>query len=281
MTGASSGFGKAMAEYCLSQGDKVVATLRKPEALNDLKAKYSPSDLLILKLDVNNRQEIADAFSKVKDTFGRIDVVFNNAAWSVVGELESTKEETARALFETDFWGATHVSLEAVKFFREVNKQKIGGTLVVNSSMVGYAPAPGIGYFSAAKAALEAVHESLLQELDPAWNIKVTLIEPGSFKTNGIDNTTIVPAHPAYTNPALPANFIRHLFENAEQIPMADAMEGVKLIHKLTLEEKLPLRFALGTDSVASFKAHTEAAMANLEAYGSWSSALGAGLPVM
>jgi len=173
------------------------------------------------------------------------------------------------------------VSLEAVKFFREVNGPKVGGTLVVNSSLAGYAPVPGLGFYSASKAALEAVHESLLQELDPEWNIKITIVEPGSFKTNGVENGIRLPAHPAYKNPALPANFMRQLFENADKLPGADVKDGVELIHKLTLEENLPLRFALGVDSVASFRAHTEAAVANLNAYESWSSGLGAGLPLV
>lgn len=135
-----------MVEYVLSKGDIAVATLRKPEVLNELKAKYAVSKLLVLKLDVTKPNDIVDAFNKAKEVFGRIDVVFNNAGYSVVGEIEGTPEEVARGLFDVTFWGADRVSREAIKFFREVNTPKIGGRLLNTSSMVGLNAFPGIGY---------------------------------------------------------------------------------------------------------------------------------------
>ena len=150
VTGTSTGIGRNMAELLLSKGDIVVATARKPEVLNDLKARYPPSQLLTLKLDVDSTQEIKDAFTQAKAAFGRIDVVFNNAGWLILGEIEATPEEEARKLFQTNFWGATNVSREAVKFFREDNKPS-GGLLITNSSVVGVAAFPGCGYYVATK----------------------------------------------------------------------------------------------------------------------------------
>lgn len=151
VTGSSSGFGRSIVEYVLSQGGIAVATLRKPSALDDLKAKYPPSRLLILKLDVTKPQDITNAFDKTKEVFGRIDVVFNNAGYPLVGEIESTTQEVARALFEVTFWGADRVAQEAVKFFREVNKPGVGGRLLNVSSSAGLNAYPGIGYYCASK----------------------------------------------------------------------------------------------------------------------------------
>jgi len=89
-----------MAEAALAHGDKVVATLRKPEVLESLQAKYPADKLLITKLDVTKPDEIESAFAKAKEAFGRVDVVFNNAAWSVFGEIEGTPDNQAHAMFE-------------------------------------------------------------------------------------------------------------------------------------------------------------------------------------
>ena len=150
VTGASTGFGRAMTELALAKGDKVIATLRKPEALNDLKSLHSSNRLLILKLDVTKPDEILTAFAKGKEVFGKIDVVFNNAGWAIVGDLEATPEDEARKMFDTNFWGSANVSREAVRFFREENKP-CGGRLLVNSSMTGIRATAGMAYYSASK----------------------------------------------------------------------------------------------------------------------------------
>ena len=89
-----------MTEAALAHGDKVVATLRKPEALESLQAKYPSDKLLVTKLDVTKPDEIESAFAKAKEAFGRVDVVFNNAGCGMIGEIESTTNDQARAMFE-------------------------------------------------------------------------------------------------------------------------------------------------------------------------------------
>lgn len=150
VTGASSGLGRSMAELILKKGEIAVTTARKPETLDDLKSAYSPSQLLILKLDVTKLQDIKDAFSTAKATFGRIDVVFNNAGYSLAGEIEGTPEADARALFDTNFWGAVNVGKEAVGFFRDENKPA-GGLLLNVSSVLGIHSVPSAGFYSASK----------------------------------------------------------------------------------------------------------------------------------
>ena len=139
-----------MAELLLQKGEILVATARKPEVLDDLKAKYPADQFIAVKLDADKVQDIKDAFATAKKTFGRVDVVFNNAGWAPVGETEAHPEEEARKLFDTNFWGSTNVSREAVRFFREENKPS-GGHLLVNSSLNGIRGAPGMAFYSASK----------------------------------------------------------------------------------------------------------------------------------
>ena len=139
-----------MAELALSKGEIVVATARRPERLQDLGTKYDATKLVILSLDVSKKDEIVAAFSKTNATFGRVDVVFNNAGWVPVGETEAHPEEDARKLFDTNFWGCANVSREAVRFFRDENKPS-GGVLLVNSSMSGLRSVPVMAYYSASK----------------------------------------------------------------------------------------------------------------------------------
>ena len=139
-----------MTKLALKKGDIVVATARKPEVLDDLKAEYPSSQLITLQLDVSDPQHVKDAFKQAKASFGRVDVVFSNAGYGVLGEVEATPEDEARAMFDTNFWGAATVGREAVRFFREENRPS-GGFLIVTSSVVGVQATAGGGYYSASK----------------------------------------------------------------------------------------------------------------------------------
>ena len=150
MTASSGGFGRCLVELILKGGDIAVATLRNPSTLDDLKRTYDESKLLVLQLDVTNAEQIRSVFKAATDKFGRIDFVYNLAGQSLISEVEGTPEEVTRALFEVNFWGATRVSSEAVRVFREVNKPQ-GGHLFVISSLVGLKSMAGTGFYSASK----------------------------------------------------------------------------------------------------------------------------------
>ena len=139
-----------MTELALQKGDKVVATLRKPEVLADLKASHPSSQLLVVPLDVSKPDQIASAFDTAVKAFGRIDVVFNNAGYTVLGEVESVGDADARACCEVNFWGAVHVAQHSIRVFRDVNKP-VGGRLINSSSFLGLVGAPAIGIYSATK----------------------------------------------------------------------------------------------------------------------------------
>jgi NAD(P)-dependent dehydrogenase (short-subunit alcohol dehydrogenase family) len=105
--------------------------------------------LLILRADVTTPDDVKAAFGCAKDVFGHIDVVYNNAGQLIVGEVEGVPIETARALFEVNFWGVVNVSIEAVRFFREDNPKGIGGTLLQMSSRITQVSCPAMGYYCA------------------------------------------------------------------------------------------------------------------------------------
>lgn len=267
VTGASSGFGLIMTEAALAQGDKVIATLRKPEALQSLQTKYPADKLLVTKLDVTNVDEIESAFVKAREAFGRIDVVFNNAGWGAFGEIEGTPDDQAHAMFETLFFGAANVSKIALKYFRE--NTPIGGLLLQICSQFGIIGFPGAGYYSAAKAALEAFSESLSQEIDPAWNIKITIIEPGAFRTKAFSNAVYLPPHPAYTNENLPFNLYRKV---GSTIPAdGNSEKAVQQFLKIVALEKPPFRFPIHRNAIADARTKAKNLLEAADTYESWS----------
>lgn len=161
MTAASAGLGRPLIELILKGGDIAVATLRTPSALDDLKQTYDESKLLLLTLDVTNIEQIKSGFQAAADKYGRIDFVYNLAGYGLIAEVEGTPEEEARAMFEVNFWGATRISNEAVRVFREVNKPQ-GGHLFVISSLVGLKSMAGTGFYSAAKHGQAFLHQNLV-----------------------------------------------------------------------------------------------------------------------
>jgi len=273
ITGASSGFGRATTELALAKGDRVVATLRKPEVLNDLKAKYASDKLLVVKLDVTKHQEILDAFAQAKRAFGKIDIVFNNAGYAIFGEVESVPDETARAMFETNFWGAANVMREAIRFFREENAPGVGGKLLNNSSMVGIAGFPITSYYASTKFALEGLTDGLAKELDPEWNIKITLVEPGATNTTITETFTTTPAHPAYAKPDSAVTQTRGAFQTM-MANGAKTEDAVEVLYRLSQFDQPPLRFPLGKDAVQVIRTQIAAITADVDKYESWSEKL-------
>jgi len=238
-----------LVELILKGGDIAVATLRTPSALDDLKQAYDESKLLVLPLDVTNVKQIKSAFQAATDKYGRIDFVYNLAGHGLIAEVEGTPEEVARDLFDVNFWGATRISNEAVRVFREVNKPQ-GGHLFVISSLVGLKPMAGTGFYSASKQALESVTEAMSSELHPSWGIKVTIIEPASFRTKAIkENLPVLTPHPAYSDACLPSKQLRDF------LPVIttnnDPQKLSEIVYfQVARDPNPPLRLPLGEDAV-------------------------------
>jgi NAD(P)-dependent dehydrogenase (short-subunit alcohol dehydrogenase family) len=269
VTGASVGLGRAVVEYVLQQGNKVAATVLDPSALEPLKSKYDGSQLLVLKLDVTQPKEVTSAFADTVSAFGRIDVVYNNAAVGLVGEVEGTPEDIARKIWEVNYWGLTNVAKEALRVFREVNQPQ-GGRLLNAGSLVGLKGLPVLSHYCASKFAVEGFTESLAQELDPEWNIKVTVVDFGHFQTNAFKDAYQQPIHPAYTNPSLPSTKGREFWQNPNVV-RSDPSKAAKGLYEFSKLEDPPVRWAIGKDAVEAIIKKAEEVLAQMRACASLS----------
>ncbi|PZP44918.1 MAG: short-chain dehydrogenase/reductase [Pseudopedobacter saltans] len=177
ITGASKGFGKLWAEALLKQGNKVVATARNTDTLNDLVAKYGDK-VLPLALDVNDRNSVFEAVDKAAKHFGKIDVLINNAGFGLFGTTEETTEAQARQQMETNFFGSLWVAQAILPVFR----QQKSGHLIQISSLLGLTTLPLLGIYNASKFAVEGLIGTIAQEV-AHLGIKTTLIEPNGYST--------------------------------------------------------------------------------------------------
>ncbi|EPQ54259.1 NAD P-binding protein [Gloeophyllum trabeum ATCC 11539] len=272
ITGSSSGFGRVLTEEVLKHGDRVVATLRKPADLDDLRGNYPSTQLLVLKVDVTNKQDIQDAFNAAKNAFHQVDIIFNNAGYGILGEIEGTPEETARAMFDVNFWGAANVTIEGVKFMRDVNKPA-GGRILQVTSTSGIEALAGVGYYGARCHALEGLSDALAKELNPAWNIKITIIEPGGFETRAskAGSLVVVPQHPAYTFEGSPSVALRGWLEGRAR---GDPRKAAKVIYDFAGRENdddEPRRLPLGKDAVDFLRGKSVSLASDVDKTEKWS----------
>ena len=179
ITGSSRGFGRALALAALAAGDRVAATARRPEQLDDLVAQYGER-VLPLRLDVTDPDGVRAALAEAAARFGRVDVIVNNAGYANVAPIETGDEADFRTQFETNFWGVYHVSRAAIPLLREQ-----GGGLVIQFSSVGgrVGGSPGIASYQAAKFAIDGFSRVLRAETAP-FGVKVLVVEPSGFRTD-------------------------------------------------------------------------------------------------
>ncbi|MFE2860302.1 MULTISPECIES: SDR family NAD(P)-dependent oxidoreductase [Sphingobacterium] len=177
ITGSSRGFGKIWTAAALKRGDKVAATARNINNIAALKETYG-DQVLVLEVDVTNRSQVQNAIHQAKQYFGRLDIVLNNAGYSLVGTIEESSTDEVKAMYETNIIGPIHVIQAALPILRAQGHGHILGT----SSAVGIYSNPLIGYYCSSKFAFEAIYDSLSKEV-AAFGIKVTLIEPGAYNT--------------------------------------------------------------------------------------------------
>jgi NAD(P)-dependent dehydrogenase (short-subunit alcohol dehydrogenase family) len=178
ITGASTGFGRLLAEQVLAKGDKVVATARKPEQIADLTHNH-PGAALTLALDVTDNNAVEVAVDSAIKQFGRIDVLVNNAGYGLAGAIEEATEEEYMPVFETNVFGLITLTKAVLPHLR---KQR-SGHIVNLSSIGGLIGSPGWGFYNASKFAVEGFSEALAAELAPL-GIHVTIVEPGPFRTD-------------------------------------------------------------------------------------------------
>lgn len=178
ITGTSRGFGRAWAEAALARGDRVAATARNLDSLDDLVATYGDA-VLPLQLDITDRDASVAAINRAHDHFGRLDVVVHNAGYGHFGFVEEISEQEARSQIETNVFGALWTVQAAIPLLRGQG----GGHLIAVSSMGGQVAYPNMGIYHASKWALEGLLESTAQEI-AGFGIRTTIIEPGGYATD-------------------------------------------------------------------------------------------------
>jgi NADP-dependent 3-hydroxy acid dehydrogenase YdfG len=240
ITGASRGFGRVWADAALKRGDKVAATARQLKGIADLKEKYG-ANVLTLELDVTKPDQVKTAVTQAYAHFGRLDIVLNNAGYSLVGTIEEASADDVRALYETNIFGTLSVIQAALPLLR----QQGGGHILGTSSGLGHVTMPVIGYYCSSKWAFEAIHESLAAEVKP-FGIKVTIIEPGAYATEFGSQESLKFA----TGLDIYADFKAHFFERLRNAERGDPNATPEAIFKIVDSEHPPLRFNLGSHNL-------------------------------
>ena len=263
VTGAASGFGYAISRAVAAGGGRVVATARntgRAQSLRELAAAH-PGRVLVAPLDVTDDEQAGRAVAQAAATFGRLDVVVNNAGYGVFGAVEETPDTEVRAVFETNVFGSLNVIRAALPVMREQKR----GHIVQISSVTGVAPStPGLGVYAATKFAVEGMTEVLSREV-AHLGIAVTIVEPGMFGTGFVAALGITAVrHPDYAASVEAAHArLTQLDPSAYGDPYQAAEQIVAAVESATS----PLRLPLGLDAVTAIRAKLTSQLAALDDY--------------
>jgi NAD(P)-dependent dehydrogenase (short-subunit alcohol dehydrogenase family) len=254
ITGTSSGFGRQLTELLLIRGDRVAATLRRPEALDDLRAEHGDR-LWVARLDVTDveqvRRVVADAFAAL-DT---IDVVVNNAGYGVFASVEEATDEQIRRVIDTNLLGSIHVIRAALPLLRA---QGYGRILQV-STAGGQTTYPNFSYYHASKWGVEGFCETVAREIAP-FGISLTIVEPGATPTGFGSALDTAPIMPEYEN--TPAGDVRRAIANGAFTLPNDPQKIAKAVVGLVDSGAAPLRLPLGSDTYDDVRAALVARLA-------------------
>ena len=263
ITGASRGFGRVWTEAALKRGDKVAATARKLGSISDLKEKYG-DNVLTIELDVTKADQAKAAVEQAHAHFGRLDIVLNNAGYSLVATIEEASADDIRALYETNVIGPVSVIQAALPLLRKQGSGHIVGT----SSNLGHVTLPVIGYYASSKWAFEAIHESLAEEVK-AFGIKVTIIEPGAYATEFGSQESLQFSE----GMDIYADYKQEFFGSLRNMERGDPQATPNAVFEVVDSEEPPLRFFLGSQGLPSVRQAYADRIATWEAWESVSNA--------
>jgi NAD(P)-dependent dehydrogenase (short-subunit alcohol dehydrogenase family) len=242
ITGSSRGLGHALAEAVLARGDSLVATARNPAQLTDLTERHGDR-VRTVALDVTDEAAAERAVRAAIDSFGRLDVLVNNAGYGNVNAIEDTSVAEFREQIETNLFGTIIMTKAAIPWMREQRS----GHLIQFSSVGGRVGALGRAPYSAAKWGVEGFSESLAKEVGPL-GIKVTIVEPGGFRTDFAGTSSMIRhGRPEYDATVGATARFQHDY-NGKQ-PGDPAKAAAAVCHIAGLDEP-PLRLLLGSDAV-------------------------------
>jgi NAD(P)-dependent dehydrogenase (short-subunit alcohol dehydrogenase family) len=242
-----------MAKAIIDSGDKVAATFRKSEQASSFSQQYN-GNALGLVLDVTDTESIRPALQQAIDNFGRIDVLVNNAGYGTIGAIEEFSLEEIRAQMETNFFGAVAVTKEAIPILREQGS----GQIVQISSQSGFRAMAGFGVYNASKFALEGFSEALAQEMAP-FGIKVTIVEPGPFRTQFLSGSLKMPQQQMDIYQKGPVGQMYQYQQKMNGNQEGDPVKAAKAIVNYVQTNKENLRLPLGKVTIQSMRSKLEA----------------------
>ncbi|HZP76800.1 MAG TPA: oxidoreductase [Pseudolabrys sp.] len=260
ITGASSGFGRALAQAVIGRGERVAVGARRREALAEL-AESGGGRVLALPLDVTDDGARKTAIASVLETFGRIDVLANIAGRGSLGAVEEFAPEQLRAQMELNFFAAAELTREALPAMRRQG----AGHILNLTSIGGLISIGGFGAYCASKFALEAWSEALADEV-AALGIKVTLVEPGNFRTEFAGDANMRPAAPLDAYRAIIGPIEEFLYGQNGRQP-GDPAKAAEAMIAVVDDPSPPRRLVLGGDAYDVLDRTMAARMADIDRY--------------
>lgn len=242
VTGSSSGLGKSFVKAIAEQGDFVAAAARSKEALQELENLY-PGQILPIKLDVTDKEQIKRAVETVINTKGRIDGLINNAGYGYRAAVEEGQEKDVDLLFQTNFFGPVSLIKEVLPYMRGMKS----GAIVNISSIASVNTFPRSGYYGASKCALEGMSSALQKETEPL-GIKVMVVEPGAFRTN-FSGRSLKQTELQISDYDSTAGLRRIENDHSHGTQCGDPDKGAKLVLEAIQSENPPFKFILGGDA--------------------------------
>lgn len=252
ITGAARGLGYEMALYALEAGANVVATARD---LNQVESAFAgvpelSERLLPVALDVTDERQATAAVNSAIARFGSIDVLVNNAGRGLLGAVEEASAAEVETIFATNVFGLLNVTRAVLPHMRA----KHSGHIVNITSMGGFAQVAGWGVYRATKFAVEGLSEAMQAELSPL-GVKVTIVEPGSFRTNFLDGSSLHTIGTQIQDYDFTAGRVRRAAAKSNGQQVNDPAKGAAAIYAAVTAGNPPTRFQVGPDAITMVEA--------------------------
>lgn len=241
ITGSSRGLGRSLTEAVLAAGGCVAATARNTAQLTDLAVSYA-DQLLVLPLDVADREQVYSAVEQAVQHFGRIDVLVNNAGFGITGAIEEFTDEQMRSQLEVNLYAPIEITRAVLPHLRKQHS----GSIFNISSIGGRVGTAGLSMYQAAKFGLQGFTEVLSKEV-AALGIKVTSIEPGGFRTDwGGASMTFAEEIADYRSVLNP---LKHYLTTVTAL--GDPAKAAQVMMDLVEHPEPPVHLVLGSDAVS------------------------------
>lgn len=260
ITGISSGLGKALAQTVMQEGDFVIGTFRNVSQAEEFNRLYENKGLALV-LDITDFQQIKEVFTLVKNQFGKVDVLVNNAGFGFAGAIEESSMEEVRAVFEANFFGTLQLTQTFLPLFRE---QK-NGHIIQISSHGGFKAFAGFGIYNASKFALEGFSEALAQEIKPL-GIRLTIAEPSAFRTQ-FAGKNFQEAQMQIADYQATAGIFREKMKQIDGKQEGNPEKAAQALYDIAKLDNPPLRLPLGKMALLTLSFKLESVKTDLDSY--------------